>query len=59
MWFWPANEMIEPTFGIPPTQFRECEEQNWFEVQAVPVFRFLRCFRLPQVEDNCSRLMMW
>jgi hypothetical protein len=41
------NDMIELASGIPAPQFwdnlRECEEQNWFKVQAVPVFRFELC----------------
>jgi hypothetical protein len=32
------------------TDLHECEDQIWFKVQAVPVFRFIdvRCFRYPQ-----------
>jgi hypothetical protein len=32
------------------TNLRECEDQSWFKVQAVPAFRFeyLRCFRVPR-----------
>jgi hypothetical protein len=59
MWFWPVNEMTELVSGMPEPQFgrtnlRECEDQTWFKVQAVPVFRFVnvRCFRVPQVEAH-------
>jgi hypothetical protein len=54
--------MPEPQFG--GTNLRECEDQSWFKVQAVPVFRFdVRCFRIPprvrvsQVADHWSRLI--
>jgi hypothetical protein len=36
--------MIEIVSGMPAAQFgmnlRECEDQSWFKVQAVPVFCF-------------------
>jgi hypothetical protein len=44
MWFLPVNEMIELVSGMPApqlgTNLRECEDQSWFKVQAVPVFLF-------------------
>jgi hypothetical protein len=45
--------MYEIVSGMPnlssATNFRECEDRNWFKVQAVPVIRFDGCklFRLP------------
>jgi hypothetical protein len=44
MWFCPVIEMVELVSGKPASSFedksRECEDQSWFKVQAVPVFRF-------------------
>jgi hypothetical protein len=43
MWFLHVNEMSELVSGMPVPQFRDetsCEDQSWFKVQAVPVFRF-------------------
>jgi hypothetical protein len=44
MWFWPVNEMTELVSGCQHlnwgTNLRECEDQSWFKVQAVPVYRF-------------------
>jgi hypothetical protein len=41
------NKMNELVSGVPAAQFetnlRECEDQNWLKVQAVPVFRFELC----------------
>jgi hypothetical protein len=44
------------------TNLRECEDQSWFKVQAVPCFVLIdvRCFRVPsgvrvrQVDDHCA-----
>jgi hypothetical protein len=53
--------MIELVSGMPApqlgTNLRECEDQSWFKVQAVPVCRLIdvRCFRVPQVEDHLSK----
>jgi hypothetical protein len=47
MWFWPVNEMTELVSSMPTPQLganlRECEDQNWFKSQAVPMFRFDLC----------------
>jgi hypothetical protein len=44
MWFCLVNEKIELVSGMQDvnsgTDLRECEDQSWFKVQAVPVFRF-------------------
>jgi hypothetical protein len=41
MWFWPVNDMIELVSDLNSgTNLRECEDQSWFKVQMVPVFRF-------------------
>jgi hypothetical protein len=46
MRFWPVNEINELVSGMPAPQFgdesSEGEDQSWFKVQAVPVFRFDR-----------------
>jgi hypothetical protein len=42
MWFWPVKEMTELVSGSSGTNLRECEDQSWDRVQAVPVFRFDR-----------------
>jgi hypothetical protein len=39
MWFRPVNEATELVSGMPAPQFGD-EDQSWFKVQAVPVFRF-------------------
>jgi hypothetical protein len=47
MWFRPVNETIELVTGMSAPQFRdefrECEDQSWIKVQAVPVFRSEWC----------------
>jgi hypothetical protein len=47
MWFGPVNEMIELVSGMQHhnsgMNHREYEDQSWFKVQVVPVFRFDRC----------------
>jgi hypothetical protein len=51
--------MTELVSGMPAAQLgtnlRECEDQSWFKVQVVPVFRFFACPRLnTTVLDNTS-----
>jgi hypothetical protein len=73
--FWLDNEMVEFASGMWASQsirgnLRECEDQSWFKVQAVPCFVLIdvRCFHVPlrrlrlpsevhvpQVEDHWSR----
>jgi hypothetical protein len=37
------------------TYLRECEDQSWFKVQAVPY----KCFLVPQVEDHWDLAYIW
>jgi hypothetical protein len=54
--------MIELVFSVPAPQFgeefRQCEDQSWFKVQAVPVLFVLTdviCLPVPQNEDHCLK----
>jgi hypothetical protein len=42
-----GTEMNEPVSGMPAPNsgrnLRECEDQSWLKLQAVPVFRFECC----------------
>jgi hypothetical protein len=57
MLLWTLNKITEFVCGKPAPRFgeelRECEDQSWFKVEAVPVFHFHWCksFRVPQVEE--------
>jgi hypothetical protein len=52
MWLRPVNEMIELVSGMPTPQFGD--ESSWVQVsEFVKAWSgSVRCFRLPQVEDN-------